>query len=110
MPEIQHNREAVEALINKMTDVGKKSESVETALSNLLNNIQAEFAGEAKESLELLLTNEIKKLQEEKENWQKLMKRAKNTADSFEEQDRSLAGGGVGGGGGGAMQPTLQTI
>lgn len=96
MSEIQHNRETVDALINKMIEVTAKNEQVEATLTNLAKVIQSEFAGEAKESLDILLTNEIKKIKDEKANWQKLIERAQSTADSMEEHDETLATGGGG--------------
>lgn len=107
MSEIQHNREIVDALITKMKEVTERNNKVEESLRNLSNTIQSEFAGKAKESLVTLLKSEIQKLNDEKENWQKLIERAQRTAESFEEQDQALGTGGGSGGGGGAL-PVLQ--
>ncbi|GIP62328.1 hypothetical protein J32TS6_08830 [Virgibacillus pantothenticus] len=88
--EIKHKREAVDGVLKKMDQLRTTVENLGLILGRLANEIQANFAGEAKESVVTLLNDEVKNIKKESENWQALYEQAEFVANKFEEQDEKI--------------------
>ncbi|RFA35468.1 hypothetical protein CAI16_08210 [Virgibacillus dokdonensis] len=90
MAEIKHKRQVVDNVLKKMDELRNTAEELGLVLDRVASEIEANFAGGAKESVVSLLNAEVNNIKKESKNWQVLYEQAEFVANKFEETDEKI--------------------